>query len=855
MLTKFRQSIGLTTAISGVFALLIITGVMIAYQITPFGRQNLLFSDNAAQYVTFLTALRHALVTHQFSLYSFGLSLGSNAVPTLAYYLMSPFNLGLVFFSAAQVPSAITLMIILKVACISAAMAYFLQRHFEIVSGWAVLFGAAFGLCGFVAADYFDIMWLDSLICLPLIINGLDTIVRGGKPTRFFVWLLFGVIVNYYLGYMICIFIVCYTVYIIYEDGHGQLSFSQLLKQNKDHLLTIIFSGFFSLMSAMVILVPTVIGMMQTAKHAYVSANFTFRSMFIFSVLAQLGIGGVSYGNHLIHAPAIFSSLIVTLLVGCYFVHPNISRSSKWHATIFLLGLLLSMKVCITNTIWHLFQQPSGFPFRQAFFFSFMMITISYGAWLKNAKLVSRHWKVALPAIIMGCLILGTFGPHFLMMSSASNRLSSTQLDILTLNLTVIVLGSLIIFTTGRLLQACFMIGLFAGELSGNFLIAMAGSPFGNQIQYQQRYQREAAILKAITKDSGQLYRTNNQSRLINNSFQRYYNYNDALLFNYRGISEYNSTINDTTRRTLNSLGLFSKNVRRISAQGLNPVTEMLLGVKYNVSPSNRLTQNTSYVGMGFPTSKSLTTIQLHPTDKFTNLEKILVSINKGEAPYFYPVRKTRVQLVRNKSKQTNYRYHLQMTVNTTGPLYLNARLRGTNYTTITVNGKHIASPKVTANRFRFLDRLGSYTKGTKLSVALTSTIPYPKALQFESMNQWKFKKLVASLQFPGYVPKIQGNQISGDIIANRHQRSAFLSIPFDKGWQIKLNGQPTAPGKVLNGLMAVPIKSGLNYIVLTYHTPGLTIGSIFSILGLVSFICLSMVLKLKEPLKHRKKS
>lgn len=848
----FRQNQVVIIIAAGLFALLLAAAVMAIYQITPFGDRNLLFSDDGAQYATFLTAFRHALLTHQFSSYSFSLGLGSNAMPTIAYYLMSPFNLLLIFFSAAQVPSAITLIIILKIGCIAAAMAYFLQRHFQTISWWSVLFGAAFGLCGFVAADYFDIMWLDSLICLPLIIDGLDTVITGGRPTKLFIWLLISIIVNYYLGYMTCIFIVCYTIYGIYERGNGRLPFHKLVGRNWHAILIIMITGLCSVLGSMMILLPTVFGMMQTAKHRYLPTNFTFKSMFSFPVLTQLGIGGVNFNNHLIHAPAIFSTLVVTLLALGYFVHPHISRPAKYHAAVFLLGLLLSMKICATNTIWHLFQQPSGFPFRQAFFFSFILIMLGYGTWLKNAKLIPHLWQLTLPILLAIGLILGTLEPN-LLSATGFNNLNRYQLGTLAINLILVLVAAIALFLTQHTLQIGLMISLFAIELGGNFGLTLAGSPFGNQTRYQTLYQKQANRLQPVTKQSNQLYRTDNQSQLINSAYEKYYNYNDSLLFQYHGIPEYNSTINDTTRRTLNSLGMFSRNVRRISAQGLMPVTEMLLGIKYRVNRDNQLTSNSNNVGMGFPVASSFLKINLHPTKKFTNLEQILKSLNQTLAPYFYPATISHIRNVQRHS--ASYRHTLKMTVGATGPLYLNARIRGTNYATLTVNGRQISVPQIPANGYRYLAHLGTFKKGTKLSIGLTTTHPYRSGqLQFESLNQHKFSQIVKFLKFPGFVPKIVGNQISGDVVANHHEKWAYLAIPFDKGWQVKVSGQPVATRKVLGGLTAVPIKPGVNYLVLNYRTPGLLVGLLLSICGVGFFWITDLVSGKAGRPKHAKK-
>ena len=151
-----------------------------------------LISDMGTQYLSFFTNIYHAVETHNFQLYSFSQSLGGNLLPLIAYYLLSPFNI-IMFLSpsAADIPMMLSLIIMLKIATIAATMTYFLQQHFDRQSWQSAVFGLMFALSGFVVVYFFNIMWLDALVWLPLIINGLDKLIDTGKTVRLFEWLTF----------------------------------------------------------------------------------------------------------------------------------------------------------------------------------------------------------------------------------------------------------------------------------------------------------------------------------------------------------------------------------------------------------------------------------------------------------------------------------------------------------------------------------------------------------------------------------------------------------------------------------------------------------------------------------------
>ncbi|MGL4373048.1 MAG: YfhO family protein, partial [Turicibacter sp.] len=69
-----------------------------------------------------------------------------------------------------------------------------------------------------------------------------------------------------------------------------------------------------------------------------------------------------------------------------------------------------------------------------------------------------------------------------------------------------------------------------------------------------------------------------------------------------------------------------------------------------------------------------------------------------------------------------------------------------------------------------------------------------------------------------------------------------FLSIPFDTGWKVTVNGQPTAIESVQGGFIGIPLEMGTYDISLTYTPPGLMIGSIISLIALLAFIPIVMI-------------
>lgn len=74
------------------------------------------------------------------------------------------------------------------------------------------------------------------------------------------------------------------------------------------------------------------------------------------------------------------------------------------------------------------------------------------------------------------------------------------------------------------------------------------------------------------------------------------------------------------------------------------------------------------------------------------------------------------------------------------------------------------------------------------------------------------------------------------------------LSIQYDKGWKVLINGEESKYYKVNGGLMGLPIKSGTNIIEMYYTPPGLKTGVIISAAGILIYI----VLVIKEVMKNK---
>lgn len=822
---------------------IVLMALMMAYfQVTPFGTKNLLVGDMSAQYLQFLTYFRHSVLSGHFATYSFNFGVGENLFPVVAYYLISPFNLLVLLGNVSQIPTTITLILILKLACVSMAMVWFLEHHFSQTSWLTIGIGLAFALSGFVAADYVNIMWLDGLIYLPLIAYGIDRLRAGHSGVPLYVWLTLSILSNYYIGYMTGIFTLIYFMYVMMVD-----TVPPTVGQTPRIITHWVLVEGASVLTSGIVLVPTLMGMLQTAKVTTSSSEFALKPMYGLEIFSQMGIGGAGYANRLVHAPTIFSTIVVAVLALSYFLNTRIEKRRRTGALVVLAVLLMSMFIQPINTAWHMFHQPAGSPFRYAFLVSFVAIMIAYEAWLAHPERLSWLRKAIIPVLLGGSLIVG-YGYTRLMKTHAVTTIlhhyygvQPASLRLLVVNLIVVLVASALVLIRlqRRQLVSAGLIGLMAAEVGLNFRSALAAAPLASQTGYEKDYQAESKLLQPYTQNAdSQLSRVNFDGKSLQRTFKSisYSGYNDSLLYNFNGIKQYDSTLDELTRETLRGMGIYTKNARRVSNQGVTSISDLLLGVKATVNAQTGGTVNPNYVGSAFPVTSRFTNTVFSQFSIYHNLESLLQAMKPSTGRYLTPVTHVSHQQLATSGNTQLHRYQITVTPKVSGPVYLEAADASSVESTITVNGKLI--PETPAVNHAFLVKLGTFKKGERITVHITagSSKIYKKAYMM-SLNLKRYHQLIAKYRQIGVTPSIKRNRVSATLTrSSANQKWGYFAIPYNTGWQASVNGKPVQIKRVVDHLMAVPLSANTNHVVLTYHVPGLPSGTALSVAGVFIF-------------------
>ena len=81
-------------------------------------------------------------------------------------------------------------------------------------------------------------------------------------------------------------------------------------------------------------------------------------------------------------------------------------------------------------------------------------------------------------------------------------------------------------------------------------------------------------------------------------------------------------------------------------------------------------------------------------------------------------------------------------------------------------------------------------------------------------------------------------NKIKGEINVDK-DKILFFSIPFDRGWNIRIDGEKVISMMVNIGFIGVPVKKGLHNVELSFTPLYFYTGAVISLIAIILFICL----------------
>ena len=375
---------------------LLLEGIAIAEKIQPFGSESFLIVDALHQYLPFFADYQEKLKSMDSMFYSFHAGLGYNFLGLWAYYLASPLNLVITLVSKSMLTMILSHLYVLKIAlcCFTAAFYFRKRRGKDEIS--IVAFGMAYGLCSYMVGYSWNIMWMEVMMMLPLILYGIDKLIKEHDGRLYCFALFISLWCNFYMSYMTCLFLILW--YLLYSHKNVKEFFTNGFR----------FAGYSLLSGAMaaVVLLPAYLGIMQTS-----SAKLQFPKELWYGTFGNL------FSRHFLGTTPLtmavddskinlYCGILTLLMAGFYLAVREIRLIDKIRRLLLLVFLFFSFNMPILGYVWHGFHDQYGIPNRFAFLYIFALLAMAYEGY---CVLVRGKRKVSLwiyfAVILCGILI------------------------------------------------------------------------------------------------------------------------------------------------------------------------------------------------------------------------------------------------------------------------------------------------------------------------------------------------------------------------------------------------------------------------------------------------------------------
>ena len=176
-----EYSAGQMQVIAFLLPFVIMLTLFVIKGIYPFGDRSFLSGDLYHQYMPFFSELLRKVRAGESLSFSWNVGIGSNFLALYVYYLASPLHALALFVPEKFLIEFISYLVVCKIGLAGWSCCYYLQKHFASKSPVTALFACFYALSGFMAAYNYNIMWLDCVILLPLVILGLERLIKEGK--------------------------------------------------------------------------------------------------------------------------------------------------------------------------------------------------------------------------------------------------------------------------------------------------------------------------------------------------------------------------------------------------------------------------------------------------------------------------------------------------------------------------------------------------------------------------------------------------------------------------------------------------------------------------------------------------
>ncbi|MDD4772026.1 MAG: YfhO family protein [Eubacteriales bacterium] len=850
--------------------------IYIAMEVWPFGQNSVLVLDLNGQYVYFFEELRNKLTSGGSLLYSWSRSLGGEFMGIFAYYIASPFSILTLLFPKSMITEALLAIILLKVGSCGLIMSVYLSKSHPGPRINTVIFSTMYAVCSYAVVQAHNTMWIDEMIFLPLMVLGIEQLITKRRLILFTASIALSAMVNFYIGYMMCIFVVLYFFY--YYFAHNTDYENNFYEEDRHFIKSTARAavcGIIGLAIAMAVLYPAYVSL-TFGKTEFSDPSYTFDQKFDFlDMIAKLLPG--SYDTVRPEGlPFIYSGTLTLILLPIYFISSNVKPREKIFSGLLASVLIFSFNASVVDMAWHGFQKPNWLNYRYSFIFCFFIIVLAYKAFADLERVDFRY-------ILIVCGVWGIL--IFIIQKQGYEWLD--DLTCIWVSLACLCVYIIILHPVNKgymksnaklILMIVVCLELFISGLLDEIAL-------DEDVVYSSRTSYQSYMEKLQPAVD---YIHNYDDEHFNDLFYRmektsHRKTNDPMALDFYGISNSTSTLNTSVINMLNKLGYASKS-HWTKYLGGSPVADSVLGIKYIIitepdknslyEPIYNNDENQLY-GYYNPFALSLAygvsgdIYEIDGEDYKTPFEytNALITAMLGHDEEIELFKNLRVEdLTYDNVEVTFTTGHKKYTPTNTGrpgQLIFNFTAEGDNNevfcyfpsdykreVALRLNGSDMGT--FFGNETYRIVSLGLHAHGAEMNMVMTlneenlylaSGVDY-----FYYLDRELFREILPLLQGGQLeIDSFKDTEITGKINVPAGMTTLFTSIPYDEGWRVYVDGVITETAASLDSLLSVDLTEGMHEIKLRYLPDCVTTGLMISAAGITAFIALILIDKKKN--------
>jgi uncharacterized membrane protein YfhO len=829
----------------------ILLPVYAVFHFFPFGTGTISWCDMNQQVIPFLMDFKNILAGNADMFLNLQNAGGMNFWGVFLFFISSPFSFLVLLVDKASIHEYINILLLLKMmTCAFTASIYFRKRYSNLNLMQVTSLSVMYAFCGYAMFYYQNIVWLDMMYLFPLLLLSLRRLAEEKKPLCYIVVFSAVLTVNFYLSYMVVIFLILSAgIWLFFFRDKAERKY-QILLFGLSTLVTGLLTG--------VVWLPSLFEYLASARTGDI-------------------ITSLRTGTLITHLDTTLTVILCTGAIGAAVIMAFVIRICRENRVKLLLVLLAATLIPVflepINKMWHTGSYQS-FPVRYGYipiFIGLILLAECISSLNRNAKELQTNYNTGTVITAAVAIIAVIFCAYTILryefktvtvytMTLWGDANSFQRLFLFAMAVAFVYLIIMLQFYYHQVSKPLFSLCLcILTVVEAVFYSSVyIGSAGGNA-----QYYTPIMDLSDHINDSS-LYRVKMK--------EKYFDVNLVGSMGYNSLSHYTSLTSKQYMFAMKKLG-YSSYWMEVNSNGGTELSDALLGNKYLITRTDdvidekrntektedivysnglySIVKNENNIPFGF-VMKSENILKLKDLPDFTRLQlqqylfESVFSTNQELVQQYQPTSMTNVTM----KEDVNYKFILddqhdegniryEIPVQGTQTLYFDCFDQLTNQLyehinssfSITVNGQMLAIEYPTQPQ-NGLVCLGTFTDEiVVVDIGLLRNV-YAKSFGVAGIKEDVLSSAICS------VPKADlhqsGNSILGTATAQEVDNYLFLPVSYSKGLHATVNGKSAEVFKVFDSFTAVKLEKGKNQISVTYIPEGFMPGLILTGIGVV---------------------